>query len=283
MQSWYGGRLSAAQQDRLRQWLPGARLRADMSWQQLDTTVLDVDTEMGRVVVKAAGPDNHHIGREITAYQGFTECLSRTGHAPTLLFDDLEANLVVLRHVPGWLVQGSDAEFAEDTYRQAGRLARTLHDQAARTDPDWDAASVTKSVGWLDKPHRIAPGDEAALRRVLSAHRPRPVAVVPTHGDWQPRNWLIDTGTVRVIDFGRFAWRPAVSDFCRLAAQQWRHDPALATAFFDGYGGDPRDPAQWRMFALHEAVGTAVWAHQVGDETFEQQGHRMVAEALTLF
>ena len=29
-----------------------------------------------------------------------------------------------------------------------------------------------------------------------------------------------------------------------------------------------------------EAIGTAVWAHNAGDERFEQQGHRMIAEAL---
>jgi hypothetical protein len=35
--------------------------------------------------------------------------------------------------------------------------------------------------------------------------------------------------------------------------------------------------------AIHEAIGTAAWAHQVGDEPFEQQGHRMIAEALERF
>jgi hypothetical protein len=27
-------------------------------------------------------------------------------------------------------------------------------------------------------------------------------------------------------------------------------------------------------------VGTAAWAYQMGDEEFEAQGHRMIAEAL---
>ena len=31
---------------------------------------------------------------------------------------------------------------------------------------------------------------------------------------------------------------------------------------------------------LREAVGTAVWAYQVGDEPFEKQGHRMLQDAL---
>ena len=283
MQSWHRGRLSDLQAAHIARWLPHARLRGDMSWNPVSTAVLDVDSERGRVVIKAAGPDNHHIGREITAYQGFTDCLASTAHASQLLHQDRTANLLVLRYIDGSLVEGSDSELTPDTYRQAGRLARVFHGQAERTDPDWDSIAVAKSLGWLDKPHRIGPQIAARLRSILTAHQPRPVVVVPTHGDWQPRNWLVDDGRIKVIDFGRFAWRPAVSDFCRLAAQQWRQDRRYEEAFFAGYGGDPRTPDQWRMLAVHEAIGTAVWAYQVGDERFENQGHRMIADALTLF
>lgn len=270
------------QSARVDRWLPHARLRHDMSWDG-GATVLDVDSEHGRVVVKAAGPQNHHIGREITAYHGFTECLARKGHASELLYHDQNANLLVLRYLDGSLVQGSGAEFAPDTYRQAGQHARVFHDQDERVDPQWDANAVAKSLAWLDRAHEIDSQVAARLRAILTRHQPIPVVVVPTHGDWQPRNWIVDEGTVKVIDFGRFAWRPAVSDFCRLAAQQFRDDPRLEDAFVAGYGRDPRIPDQWPMMALHEAVGTAVWAFQVGDRGFERQGHRMIADALSLF
>lgn len=125
----------------------------------------------------------------------------------------------------------------------------------------------------------VATGQAAALRD-SSTHA---VRLVPTHGDWHPRNWLIDQGTVRVIDFGRFAFRPASTDLTRLAAQQWRSRPELEQAFFSGYGDDPRDPDAWRLEALREAVGTACWAYRVGDEAFERQGHRMLAEALAAY
>jgi Ser/Thr protein kinase RdoA (MazF antagonist) len=104
--------------------------------------------------------------------------------------------------------------------------------------------------------------------------------LVPTHGDWQPRNWLWDDGVVRVIDLGRADLRPAASDLVRLAAQQWRGRPELEEAFLEGYGGDPREPGAWHRLRVAEAVGTAVWAHGVGDEAFEQQGHRMIADVL---
>ena len=104
---------------------------------------------------------------------------------------------------------------------------------------------------------------------------------MPTHGDWQPRNWLHHDGTVSVIDFGRADLRPAYTDLARLDAQDFRRDPALERAFLDGYGADPREPASWHRQRVREAVGTAVWARLVGDEEFEAQGHRMIAEALS--
>jgi hypothetical protein len=66
------------------------------------------------------------------------------------------------------------------------------------------------------------------------------------------------TVTVRVIDFGRFEWRPAITDFCRPAAGQWRSKRELELAFFSGYGEDPREPEQWRASTLHDAISTAV-------------------------
>jgi hypothetical protein len=83
-----------------------------------------------------------------------------------------------------------------------------------------------------------------------------------------------------VIDFGRADLRPAYTDLTRLAAQDFRRNPALERAFLDGYGADPREPASWHRQQVREAVGTTVWARLVGDEKFEAQGHRMIAEAL---
>ena len=281
--SWHGGRLSRRQAELVEYWLSQPRVIADMSWDEHATVVLDVQSPQGRLVIKAAGPADHHIDREITAYRTATGALSRSGHAPRLRYRYSAEKLIVIDHLPGELVQGSAAESAAGTYHRAGRLLRALHDVGHLVDPDWERAEVAKSLAWLNKPHRISARTESVLRRILGEYRCRPVTVVPTHGDWQPRNWLIDSGVVRVIDFGRFAWRPAATDFCRLAAQQWRADPALQTAFVDGYGNDPREPDSWRMLALHQAIGTAVWAHQVGDGDFERQGHRMIDDALSAF
>ncbi|AMO06243.1 aminoglycoside phosphotransferase [Mycolicibacterium neoaurum] len=283
VESWHAGRLSTRQAEQVESWLSEPRVIADMSWDQHSTVVLDVQASHARLVIKAAGPTDHHIVREIAAYRTVADALSRTGHAPRLRYQDDNAKLLVIDHLPGELAQGSAAEFAAATHHAAGQLLRTLHDVGHRADPDWETAEVAKSLAWLDKPHRIAPRTESALRQILRDHRCRPVTVVPTHGDWQPRNWLVDSGTVRVIDFGRFAWRPAATDFCRLAAQQWRADSALESAFITGYGADPREPDRWPILALQQAIGTAVWAYQVGDSDFERQGHRMIDDSLSAF
>jgi thiamine kinase-like enzyme len=115
---------------------------------------------------------------------------------------------------------------------------------------------------------------------VIAGHDHAPAELVPTHGDWQPRNWLIHHGVVRVIDLGRADWRPALTDLARLARQEWQGRPDLEAAFLAGYGSDPRDDAAWQRTLVREAIGTAVWAHQVGDAPFEAQGHRMIAAAL---
>jgi hypothetical protein len=65
--------------------------------------------------------------------------------------------------------------------------------------------------------------------------------------------------------------------------QQWQQDPDLEAAFLARYGEDPRHPNVWRMDLLREAVGTAVWAYRIGDEAFENQGHRMLQQALLGF
>ena len=100
---------------------------------------------------------------------------------------------------------------------------------------------------------------------------------VPTHGDWQPRNWLTREGRILVIDFGRADWRPANTDLVRLEVQQFVDRPDLEAAFYDAYGSDPRQSESWRRALLREAVGTAVYAYRTGNSTFEEQGHRMIA------
>lgn len=193
---------------------------------------------------------------------------------------DDDAKLLLTQYQPGELVEGGEYEWRPDTYVQAGRLLALLHEQLAVEDPDFEAREQKKMLAWLAKPHRIAPDLAERLRDEVQSWPTPPATLVPTHGDWQPRNWLVDKGIVSAIDFGRADLRPAMTDFARLAAQQFRADPTLESSFLEGYGGDPCESAAWRRNRIREAISTAVWAYQVGDESFEQQGHRMIDEAL---
>ena len=272
--------LTAAQQRRVDRWLPGAVVVEDLSWGLVDATVLHVGSDRGEVIVKAGGPDNHHLVREIAGHRGFTGPWLGERRIGRMTHADEGLRLIVLEYLPGVLVEGTAAATDPQTHRQAGRLLALLHGQATRVDPLYEARMDARALEWLDGEHRIPPATEARILEVIAGHDHPPAVLVPTHGDWQPRNWLVHRDRVLVIDLGRADWRPALTDFGRLSAQQWRGRPDLEAAFLDGYGDDPREPDAWRRTLLREAIGTACWAGRVGDEAFEQQGHRMVDDAL---
>ena len=243
--------------------------------------MLEVTQAGSRFIVKAGGESDHHIERELHAHLNWLGPWTSRGRAPMLERGDAEAKLLVTRHLPGHLVLGSEHADAVSTYRQAGELLALFHAQTVAMDDEYERRENEKSLALLDGPHRIAPATVERLRAEIAGW-PTPAArLVPTHGDWQPRNWLIHNDVVSVIDFGRAAMRPALTDFARLSVQEFRRDPNLETAFLDGYGTDPRETDAWHRAQVREAIGTAAWAHRVGAEAFEAQGHRMIAEALS--
>lgn len=278
------GGLTERQRELLDGWLPGAQVVRDHSWGLIGTTVLELVHRSGRYIVKAAKAgdvDGRHLDRELRAHRAWLEPWTSQGRAPLLAHADDDAQLLVTHHLPGELLLGHPDEYEPELHRQAGQLLAALHDQYRVEDPDFEARARSKILrAMADRPHRIEPDVEARLRAEVQAW-PTPVAtLVPTHGDWQPRNWLVHDGRLGVIDFGRVELRPAETDLVRLAAQQFRTAPALWDAFLDGYGSDPRQAEGWRRRRTYEAIATATWARLVGNEPFEQQGHRMIADVL---
>lgn len=270
--------LGHEQQLLLDQWLGHWTVRADHSWGLTDMTVLEVDSDRGMVIVKAAGPQNVHIRREVRAHQQWTGPWLRTGKASRLVASDTDAGILVTSYLPGRLVEGSSAQDDPDCFRQAGKLLSDLHSQYATQDDTWGARLLARVQRFLSQDHRMARDVVQRVEAEISSWPTGGATVVPTHGDWAPRNWLVDdAGTILPIDLGRCDLRAPEEDFVRLARQDFHRDPALEVAFLDGYGQDPRDPDTWRRVNVAEAVGTAVWAHQVGDEDFEALGHAHLA------
>lgn len=283
MAKWHLGLLDEAQSAFVESHLGVPQLLKDMSWGLVDTTVLHVRNAAAEFVVKATGPNNHHLPRELAAYESFTADFARSGQAARLVAGDRVTNVLIVEYQEGELAQGTRFEWDPSIHQQAAHFLRAFHHRHSHVDQDYEVEVTAKALAWLDRPHRISPPVADEARQILGDYRPAPVVVVPTHGDWQPRNWLVHGDRLRVIDFGRFAFRPAASDLCRLATQQWREAPSLETTFLDAYGTDPRDPAVWPVDLLREAISTAAWAYTVGDEDFEEQGHRMLGEALARF
>ncbi len=274
------GSLTSDQRRLLAGWLPGAEVVRDHGWGLVATTVLEIASGGARFIVKAGGPDDTHIAREVHAHRHWLRPWTDLGRAPRLEFADAEAKVVVTRFLPGELVLATSAAEEPDTYRQAGELLAAFHGQTSEVDGDHERRENDKALAWLSGPHRIAPAVVERLSTEVSGWEAPATVTVPTHGDWQPRNWLVHDGEVRVIDLGRAAMRPAMTDLTRLAAQDFRRDPTLEAAFLDGYGSDPREPEAWHRTRVREAIGTAAWAFRVADEAFEAQGHRMITEAL---
>lgn len=269
-------RLRPEQRELLARWLPDAKALADLSWGLVETKVLDLVSDQGHLILKAGGVTDGHIIRELRAHREWLHPWVSTGHAPLLLFGDEAAKMLVTRYLPGTLVEGTGAQDDPETYRQAGSLLATFHGQLSVVDEEWNDRFRARVERHLALPHRIDSEIERRVRAEVSNWPSGGARVAPTHGDWQPRNWLIDDGVVRVIDFGRAELRPPTEDFVRLARQDFARDPKLEAAFIEGYGSDPREPEEWRRALVGEAVGTAVWAYGVGDEGFERFGHQLL-------
>ncbi|MDA1362649.1 hypothetical protein O1R50_23710 [Glycomyces luteolus] len=273
--------LSSRQRALVEAWLPGLELEADMSWGLVETTVLRARAGERTVVVKAGGASDHHIEREIRAHREWTGPWLRQGRAARMLFADADTKVLVTEYLPGTLIQGTEAAAELDTYVQAGELLRAFHAQSAIEDPDYEARMNAKALAWLDAPHRIDADVAETLRAMVRSWPSATATCVPTHGDWQCRNWLIDdAGTLRVIDLGRAGLRPAAEDFERLAVQEFVWHPGAEEAFLSGYGKDPREPDAWFRQRARAGIGTACWAFQIGDRGYEDQGHRTLAAIL---
>lgn len=282
MSRWHPTRYlpTAEQRTLLERWLPESRLVADHSWGLVENAVWELTSSAGRFIAKFGGPSDHHLAREIHAHLHWLLPWTTEGRAPELVHHDLEANMVLTRFLPGDLVLGSPYQNDPAVFEQAGALLAQLHDQPSASDPDHEQRENQKTLAWLDRPHRIDARPVARLRAEIASWPTPATTLVPTHGDWQPRNWLIHQGTVSVIDFGKCELQPAMADLTRLAVQDFAGDPQLERTFLTGYGPDPREPEAWHRMQVRSAVSTAAWAHQVGATEFEEQGLTMVRAVL---
>jgi tRNA A-37 threonylcarbamoyl transferase component Bud32 len=264
----------------LTSWLGEWSVLTDNSWPLQDTAVLHVVSDSGEHIVKAS-ESSHHIQREIAAHRTVLSALDHVP-VPRLQFADEDAGILVTKYLPGRLLLGAPEQDHADAFEQAGRiLARLQVPGSPSTEYMDDVASqvidlVHRADEILDERSR-----EALVRRVAAVPR-HPVRLHFTHGDYQPRNWLVHEGRIAVIDFGRGAQRSWVSDLVRLRSKDFQGRPELESAFMRGMGRelDASDAAVLELETVREAVRTVMWSRGIGDHDFEQHGRVMIRRLL---
>ncbi|APU42963.1 NUDIX domain-containing protein [Streptomyces sp. TN58] len=145
--------------------------------------------------------------REVTAYRSWVPALG--ARAPRLVAADTAVRAVVVTALPGHPLHGLVLGAADEARVQQalGRLVGVLH----RSAPERPAAASTaadKIKRHLDgaRPY-LAAGDEDLVLSLVGAYAglPKPT-LVPTHGDLQYRNVLLDgDGEPLLFDFERFS------------------------------------------------------------------------------
>ena len=272
--------LTLVQRNLLDVWLDDWEVLADLSWPLQDTAVLDVRSGGRRYIVKASRA-SHHIAREIDAHDQFLRRFSVW--VPRLAHSSRDELILVTHYLPGELVEGTNAEVDPEIYRQAGcRLKQLL--VPGPLSEDYIQRLVTDAKLSISRARLLVPEVQLAeLEARLVSVSIRPVALSLTHGDYQPRNWLVNDGQLRVIDFGRADQRHWTSELVRLANQQFAGRAHLECAFLEGLDRPmtAQDCEIYRLECIQQALGTVVWANSISDSAFEEHGRRMVRAVLT--
>lgn len=221
---------------------------ADLSGELCECFVLRIRTEAsGDVVAKIPGKFRYPVERELRA-RPYLEGLINERLAPREVFADSSQAVIVYDFVPGEAASKATAHLSAEKipriFRQAGYALARLHQAATRPSNGYEKAQVCRTLA------RIAEIEDSAFstlrrehsellsqaREELGAYQPRDLPLVPSHGDYRADNWIVgEGGELRVIDFGRSGFRPALADFMPLARSEWPKNSLLRDVFLEGY------------------------------------------------
>lgn len=254
---------------------------ADHSWPHDEARVVSFAVPgSGRIVVKSFRQPVH-FERECAGYRYASPILGNS--VPRMLAVDEGRHMIALTHLPGALAEvGHDHDPA--THHRAAQLLRQFHDGAP---PSIDSALGARMRSSFERYAArcnglVTAAELAAVRDLLVQIEGAPIFVVACHGDFSPRNWLVDGEVVRLIDFARFQRDHWTSDLLLLSRRYWIDHPSLRDAFFAGYGRtiDEADLPIVRAARGRWAIGTIVWSREHADAPFEQLGRDALADLL---
>ncbi len=252
----------------------------DRSWPHGVSIVLEVRGADGTPLIVKQPHAVEKFDAELHAYRHWAPALAP--HVPEVVAADRDTRVLVFSKLPGEI-----GDLSESTFREAGRLLRMLHTaQTPKAVDGFAAASRDRFDTWVQ---RARPGllADAEVEFVADQMRrlsefPDPLGV-PCHRDWQPRNWLTaEDGSVAVIDFGNSRVGHWFQDFERIWWTEWRTEPALGHAFFEGYGRTLSDDDRVQLRATSNLwlLTTIVWADEVDDVTFGDHARSQLRQAL---
>lgn len=198
--------------------------------------------------------------REVRAYRAVAEHLR--GDIPVLRAADRGSGRLLLSALPGEHPDRLDPR----AHREAGRLLRRLHAATnGRPAAHLAARSADRLEGLVSRAPHLFSGEEVAFAReqVAALGELPAMPEVLCHGDYKPHNWVVaPDGRLRVIDFGGSRLHLPAYDITRLHLGPWWGRPALAAAFFEGYGRrlDSDEEEFVRRYAPLSAICDIVFA-----------------------
>jgi Ser/Thr protein kinase RdoA (MazF antagonist) len=285
------GRLPAGLFAFAKQVLGPCELLADCSWGHRMSSVMSLRNGHGATWFLKQHNHAERYLAEVTAYRQWVPALAE--RAPRLRASDDPLHAVILSAVPGYVTPWPADRPHDDSKRRAseavvqhsaGQLLRQLHDgQPALPWDDFGAAKAEEFDQLAPFAAGLLTARELARARAQVhelTRAPCPVKV-PCHRDYTPRNWLVDAGTVYIVDFEWSRLDVWVNDLARLHLGIWATRPDLQDAFMSGYGRELNDADR---AILHDcAVLTGVWmlvkAHESRQRSFED-GSRMALKRL---
>lgn len=254
---------------------------ADRSWVDLGlSVVLEVVTADGTPVIVKSHNDQFRNALEAAAYRKWV--LAIADRAPALVAADSAEQVLVLTKLDG---DSPAAHLPAPVYADAGAVLRRFHESDEEViDAGWAAQRVDNLHAWIERmPDGLIDIDDVEWVKKQAAvllELPPPT-LVPCHGDFQPRNWLIGRdGRVLVFDFEKARHDWWIHDIQRMWWKEWRDRPDVRDAFLGGYGRDLNETEQAGLRA-NSARGHLVqiaWATEHGDLAFAEEGRSYLAK-----
>ncbi|MFD7480083.1 aminoglycoside phosphotransferase family protein [Streptomyces sp. NPDC059837] len=236
-------------------------------------------------------PTPKFFARETRAYRQTAPALGR-GSVPRLVESNPQQQALLLTAVPGRGVKSLPLSAARQraVHRQAGAWLSRFHGGPRDLSPRDHAEAAAETARAIHSAEKhlerardlIGARDRETVRRhaaELTRLGPLPHGYV--HGDFQERNWLLDTGPGRlaVVDLERARPHAVVFDMVLLACGPWVGRPDLRAAFFEGYGRELTDKEErsLRCLSALDAASAISWGVPHHDPEIVERGRATLA------